>query len=152
MKKLNIGSGGVNKEGYDNLDLKPETNGIAPDIIADARNLPIKDNTYDIVHSWGFIEHIEPEDVPTILSEMYRVLKSGGIVEMGTEDFGYQVFKYLTDGISGWTHSAVFGPNYSHRSLFDERKLRKCMTDAEFKNIELLGEGTGILYMKGVKQ
>jgi SAM-dependent methyltransferase len=46
--------------------------------VADAKKLPFKDNSVDLIFSQTFLEHpLNPEDV---LSEMARVLKPGGIV------------------------------------------------------------------------
>jgi len=45
-------------------------------IKADIRKLPIKNNTFDLIFSFGVIEHFkEPQ---TLVDEMYRVLKRNG--------------------------------------------------------------------------
>ncbi|WP_425987570.1 class I SAM-dependent methyltransferase [Ensifer sp. R-19] len=41
----------------------------------DGENFPAKDNSFDIVFSWGVFEHVA--NVPRVLEEMYRVLKPG---------------------------------------------------------------------------
>ncbi len=46
------------------------------DIIAPANNIPLPDNTFDTVLSTQTIEHVE--DHQGLISEAYRVLKSGG--------------------------------------------------------------------------
>ncbi len=43
----------------------------------DAEKLPFKDNTFDIVYSWGVIHHSEKPEV--IIAEIRRVLKRGGL-------------------------------------------------------------------------
>lgn len=158
MKKLNIGCGPTKLDGYDNLDnnLKWE-----PDILADARDLPSDDNAYDLVQSYGFIEHIEPDDIQQVINEMYRVLKPGGEVRIGTEDLHFHVKRYMEgSGIDGWVLSAVYGPHYSHKMLFDSHSLMKYMEKAGFGDIRVLNYNDygktynfsyGILYMVGSK-
>lgn len=136
MKKLNVGCGGRPKDGYDNLDIDPKWN---PDILADALNMHmIPDETYSEVHSYGFIEHIKPKDIPTVLLEMKRVLKKRGEIQIGTEDFEFQVKLYREQGINKWTRSAIFGPNYFHREILDEKTLFLYLKDAGFKYITRL--------------
>jgi len=147
--KLNVGCGLRPLEGYTNLDIQA-LEGV--DIVADAKDIPLEDETCSEVNSYGFIEHIEPEDTAQVMSEMYRVLKPGYACRIGTEDFGHQVKVYLEDGLNGWTHSAVYGPHYSHRRLFDEAELKKEMEKAGFVEIRNIGTYIGILELKGLKQ
>jgi len=44
---------------------------------ADAERLPFKDNSFDVVYSWGVIHHSEKPEL--IVEEIRRVLKKGGI-------------------------------------------------------------------------
>ena len=162
MRKLNIGCGPTHLEGYDNLDITPFWTP-EPDIIADARNMyMIRDETYDLVRSYGFLEHIEPVYIPNVLSEMFRVLKWGGECHIGADDFEFQVNEYLKNGISGWTIDSIFGPRYSHRSVVDEAYVRQEMKKVGFKHIERFdyefinrqryNYSTGMLYMIGKKE
>jgi ubiquinone/menaquinone biosynthesis C-methylase UbiE len=45
-------------------------------VVADARNMPFRDDSFDSVTSWGGLVEIENPDVG--LRETYRVLRSGG--------------------------------------------------------------------------
>ena len=51
--------------------------------LADARDLPISDNTYGSVFSISTLEHIENSD--KVLKEAYRILKPGGILFLTLE-------------------------------------------------------------------
>jgi SAM-dependent methyltransferase len=48
--------------------------------VADAENLPFPDGSFDIVYSWGVIHH--SPDTPKAVSEIYRVLKPGGVCKV----------------------------------------------------------------------
>ncbi len=45
-------------------------------VVGDATKLPFKDNTFDVVSSFGLMEHFE--NPSQVFSEMVRVLRSGG--------------------------------------------------------------------------
>jgi ubiquinone/menaquinone biosynthesis C-methylase UbiE len=47
---------------------------------ADAENLPFKDNTFDVVYSWGVL--MCTPDTRQALREVYRVLKPGGMAKI----------------------------------------------------------------------
>lgn len=47
-------------------------------VMADAKTLPFRNNSFDLVFSQGLIEHYQPPDV--LLSEQKRVVKPGGFV------------------------------------------------------------------------
>lgn len=59
--------------GYKSLDFDPETK---PDILADAHQLPFKNNSIDAVICKAVLEHVqEPQKV---IDEIHRILRSGG--------------------------------------------------------------------------
>jgi len=47
-------------------------------VLGDVRKLPFNDNTFDVVHNCGVVEHYDDVTVFSILNEMTRVAKSGG--------------------------------------------------------------------------
>jgi ubiquinone/menaquinone biosynthesis C-methylase UbiE len=48
--------------------------------VADAENIPYKDNTFDLVYSWGVIHH--SPDTIKCLEELIRVTKPGGKIKV----------------------------------------------------------------------
>lgn len=46
----------------------------------DAENLPYKDNSFDLIYSWGVLHH--SPDTPRAINEVYRVLRPGGIARI----------------------------------------------------------------------
>ncbi|MBE9210257.1 class I SAM-dependent methyltransferase [Nostoc sp. LEGE 06077] len=48
-------------------------------IEAFAENMPLADNSFDLVHTSAALHEMEPEQLRQILQEVYRVLKPGGV-------------------------------------------------------------------------
>jgi len=71
----------VSAAGYANLDLQE----------ADARQLPFPDETFDVLYNSYMLDLIPLGDLPVVLGEFRRVLKSGGrlvLVNMSKENEG----------------------------------------------------------------
>ncbi len=54
----------------------------APEIefkIYDGSHIPYNNNTFDVVFSYAVLEHIPKNEVPSILIEIWRILKPGGL-------------------------------------------------------------------------
>ncbi len=47
-------------------------------VVGDARYLPFKENSFDVVFSYSVLQHLSHEHVEKVLSEIGRVLKPGG--------------------------------------------------------------------------
>lgn len=69
-------------------------------IIGDAQKLPFADNQFDIVTSFGLLEHFE--NPQTAISEMVRVLKPGGLffADIVPERFSCQTIGNLFNSLS----------------------------------------------------
>ncbi|MBU3978202.1 methyltransferase domain-containing protein [Patescibacteria group bacterium] len=72
---LNLGSGNSNYKNISNIDIinYPNVN-----LICDITNLPIKNESIDIIINRAVLEHI-PNDQKAV-SEMFRILKKGGFI------------------------------------------------------------------------
>jgi len=75
--KLNIGSGGLNLEGYINVDVNPD---MKPDLVHDISHqvLPYEDGSIEEVLLVHTLEHIEREFHNFVLYEINRVLQLQG--------------------------------------------------------------------------
>ncbi len=71
----------LEREGVDvtTVDFDKE---LAPDIVADVRNMPIPDKSYDLVMACQVLEHIPYEDFEKGLAELCRVTKRYAIVAL----------------------------------------------------------------------
>ena len=105
ITRLNLGSGFKTETGEEwiNIDKREITN---PDMVHDIEaGLPFQDNSVDVVRAHDVLEHIHPDKVPFVMSEIHRVLKPEGYLHF---------FIPSTDG-RGWamdpTHRSFWNIN-----------------------------------------
>ncbi len=100
-------------------------------IKADIRKLPIKNNTFDLIFSFGVIEHFKQPQ--TLVDEMYRVLKKNGRIFLTTPNlFALHTFYRFYRRLRGtW----VIGYEDSYTPL----QLAKILKQSKFK---ILRRGT----------
>ena len=117
--------------------------------------LPFEDGSFEVVYSSHALEHVPWYSVDQAISECFRVLTSGGKIEIHVPNFEYIVKCYLNNKIGDnwvkannrenplvWAASRVFsyGPSLSnyHKSAFDKDYLFYLLTKYGFSNIKLL--------------
>lgn len=99
-KGLNLGCGLYRIPGFVNLDINPDFN---PDIVHDLEEeLPIRDETFDIVVCYHILEHIK--NYEQLWREIYRILKPNGLVIVKVPEFPCRV------AIADPTHVRFFVP------------------------------------------
>ena len=134
--RLNLGSGGVNLQGYINIDFVEYREGVQPDINCDIRKLPFPDNFADEILSVHVIEHFYLWELPKLLEEWRRVLKPGGKIALETPDLLEACRQILSnpDAVGGGADSqrtmwVLYGdpkheePAMCHRWLFSAQSL-----------------------------
>lgn len=68
---------------------------LEPDYVADIRELPFKDNSYDVVIACEILEHIPWEDVDKALNELHRVSKKYVIISIPYSAANFEfIFKF----------------------------------------------------------
>ncbi len=72
--------------------------------------LPFDDASFDCVINSEVIEHVP--DVPEIMSEMWRVLKPGGTLVLGTPDYSRRLWLMLE-----WIYGKVLPGAYAHEHI-----------------------------------
>jgi len=82
--KINVGSGGFQKEGWINLDLpsghyEKMQKSIIPYDLMRLEKLPFEDNSVDTIYSSHVIEHIPNFAALNLFKEAHRVLKHNGV-------------------------------------------------------------------------
>lgn len=102
-------------------------------VLADARKMPFKDRTFDIVFHQGFLEHFH--DPLPLLHEQWRVLKNKGIivVDVPQKYTTYTIKKHVAmwqkKWFAGWEMEYSIG------------ELEKLLTKCGFKIISSYGWG-----------
>jgi 2-polyprenyl-3-methyl-5-hydroxy-6-metoxy-1,4-benzoquinol methylase len=98
---------------------------------------PLADASFDIVWAGDVIEHVA--DTAGWLSEVRRVLRSGGTLLLSTPDHGRLAMVALA--LSGRAFDARFDPRSDHLRFYTRRTLARLLEDFGFEQIEVHGAG-----------
>lgn len=64
---------------YETVDIDPE---LKPDHLASVLEMPLRDNSYDVVCCFQMLEHIPYEDFPKALKEIRRVARNYAVISL----------------------------------------------------------------------
>jgi predicted SAM-dependent methyltransferase len=134
---LDIGCGD-NKKGDLGLDLRKTA---SVDILADARLLPFRDESFGFVHSAQVIEHFGHREVRSVVAEWVRVLKEGGTIEILCPDLRARAFLFFLS--STWQNVKNVYGEQDHRDNY-----HKC--GFSFGLLKSLLESCGIVSIKRI--
>lgn len=138
--KVNLGSGLDLKHGWTNVDRVA----YGLNMLADLKELPLKDNFFEFALLNHVICTMKPEDVAKVLKEAHRILKPGGVLQVIDMDI-LKVFQSYKDGrsedipieqgsIDDKLCLAISG--YGTRlSLYTPERMFSVLTDADFRLI-----------------
>ena len=141
MKKtLNVGCGSrVYKEypeGYSciNLDNRQDIPNV--DVLGSVEFLPFSNNYFNYILASDIIEHFPISKTLSILLEWFRVLKSGGILELRTPDMSWAAKHYTENKDAKFVSYHIFGGqdyigNF-HYVMFDSTWLTSLCVEAGF--------------------
>jgi len=109
--RLNLGCGSVKMEGYVNVDIRSDVN---PDVVWDLEDFPYpwESDSITEIYTSHTVEHIPYGKQDRMLSEFYRILKSGGKLTILCPDIEALFNDYIDRTDSG-------GP-FGHPHLFME--------------------------------
>lgn len=158
--KFNLGSGGVNLEGYVNIDITT-----ACDFKCDVRDLMEAVKKYgrpSEIYSSHLLEHISPHETLGVLRNWLRYLAPGGTIKMQVPD-GIKALEgaleaaKATDGMDLFPELVVYGaqryPGDEHRALLYRKKLEAmffaCKNQIDSYVITEIAKGTPIDGGKG---
>lgn len=93
-KYLNLGCGSVysTKKEWINADLSGGGDVISIDV---RKKLPFVDQDFDLVYSSHLLEHLELEEAESLLEELFRITKQGGVVRVVVPDLEQIARLYL---------------------------------------------------------
>lgn len=131
--KLNIGCGNDYKEGYVNLDISNEGK---CDIVHNIeKGLPFKDKKFEYIYARHALEHIHQEKFLFVLSELIRILKPKGVIDIWCPHFScgitYRELGHYTP-ISYFTIKSDLNIDVKKRFNF----FRKSFKYKDHKNIQ----------------
>ena len=97
MKYLNLACGSivVNSDEWINCDFSPLNNQIKQVNLLE--ELPFQSNSFDLIYSSHFIEHISFDNLKSFLSECNRILKKNGTIRLVLPDFENIVKEYISN-------------------------------------------------------
>lgn len=149
--KLQIGTGPLSLPGWLNSDL------IAADVYLDlTRRLPLPDSSFAYVFGEHLIEHLSERDVESLLAELRRIIRPGGVLRLTTPDLQKLIALYedrnpvidrdaytrFLDEETGKRHTTpaqVLNDQlrlWGHRFIYDETDLREKLERAGFVDVE----------------
>lgn len=132
--KLNLGAQIHYFEGWTNQDIVGDDPNMRIDMVCDAANLPVLDDTVDFIYAGHLVEHYFPDTLPAAIKEWHRVLKKGGKLVIVTPDCGSIMKDYATGRLPDITATwqQVYGRIYHydreserHHIAFDDDMLFK---------------------------
>lgn len=139
MRTIELG-GGNNPQFRPNYDIRNLQN---VDRVIDLNGpLPIPDNSYELVYSRYFIEHISYRNVDNILQEMYRILVPGGNLLIITSNLLEQARVLVSNPTDKWCDEFIGmiygGQDYeenSHKCGFSPEYITRILKNIGFKDI-----------------
>lgn len=139
MRTIELG-GGNNPQYRPNYDIRNLQN---VDMVIDLNYpIPVPDNSYDLIYSRYFVEHVSYKNVDNLLREMYRILVPAGNIVIITANL-FEQAKVLVN-TSQWNQkliSMIFGDqNYNenaHQCGFSPEYIIRILTNIGFKNIKI---------------
>ena len=93
VRKLQIGSEGMELADWLNTDLKPRPPGVF--YMNAVEPFPFPDRTFDYIFSEHMIEHVPYSDGQKMLAECHRVLKDGGKIRIATPNLANLIRTYV---------------------------------------------------------
>jgi len=137
--KINIGAGNNHLKTFINIDINPDKK---PDIVADCRDLPFKDNSVDEIYCGHLLEHLTIENFNNTIKEMHRVLKAGGKITITIPDLVRAIDGYKKHKIE-WAliQLICFGdepkPEFGHKIVLNDKVLMNSLKPY-FKDLKLV--------------
>lgn len=136
---LHLGCGSVNHPKFINIDGLPASHIHYIRSIDDLS--PFKDNTVDLIYASHCLEHFPHAKVPKILTEWFRVLKSGGILRLSVPDFDLilDIYQNNENDINTIIFPLMGAQNYKfnfHMVVFNQISLEHLLKNIGFKQIQ----------------
>jgi predicted SAM-dependent methyltransferase len=142
LKKLHLGSGGVNIPGWVNIDLDSPSSDMLLDL---TKPLPFDTSSVTHIFNEHFIEHITRSEAVNLLIECKRVLTTNGVIRISTPNLRFLIASYISNDTEQW--GDLWHPTSScslmnegmrlwgHQFVYDADELVKILLEAGFGDI-----------------
>lgn len=173
--KLHLGCGPNVRSGWLNVDLSHPRAELRLDL---REPWPFPDGSVSFIYSEHVFEHFEiHREVPHFLSESLRVLKAGGVFDVGVPDTAWAIRAYGNVNDEYWRLAKYWHPTdcetqmdhinhhfrqgVEHKFAWDEETLTRTLEIRGFRNVlrrefdpslDTESRRAGTLYMRGNKQ
>lgn len=115
MKRLHFGCGQNKLNGWVNADIL-----YGSEFVFDlTQNWPFLDEEFDFVYSEHVLEHFGPEQGRFVLSEAYRVLKSGGVMRIAMPCLDNLISWYSKTKNREWESGQEWIQKFGYNGVFD---------------------------------
>lgn len=142
LKKLHLGSGGVNIPGWVNIDLDSPSSDMLLDL---TKPLPFDESSVTHVFNEHFIEHITRSEAVNLLLECKRVLTTNGVIRISTPNLRFLVASYISNDTEQWgdlwrptTSCTLMNEGmrfWGHQFVYDADELVKILIEAGYQDI-----------------
>jgi len=93
------------------------------------------DNVFDVVTCFEVVEHFEAKYLPHVLSEIYRILKPGGVLLLSTPNFNGKaasnhIHEYISDELNSYLIE-YFTVERKHGTYASQRDIEPVLTRSE---------------------
>jgi predicted SAM-dependent methyltransferase len=136
---VHIGCGKRNSPKFINVDAQPfpHVHIVTDDITCLA---DFDTGTVDLVYMCHILEHIKRNDLKSVLSEMKRILKNGGVLRLSVPDFDHLIDVYNASGkdINTISHQLMGGQDHQfniHYSVFNRQWLSQLLKEVGFREV-----------------
>jgi predicted SAM-dependent methyltransferase len=149
--KLNLGCGSDKKQGFTNVDIRPE---VKPDLVHNLENVPypFKGDSIEEIIAKDVLEHVSYRKIEIVLKEWYRILQGGGKIYIQTPDMMALANRVILTKVYGWFDMSywIYGaqdyPDNTHKTAFTIPELQKLLEQIGFKVDKIHGDsGTNLM-------
>ncbi|GHV57453.1 hypothetical protein FACS189460_4040 [Deltaproteobacteria bacterium] len=151
---LHLGSGGNLKPGWINVDGDQYLNkNLKVDLCWDlAKPLPLKPDSVDYAYSEHFIEHLTVAEGAAFFSNIYKILRPGGVLRTATPTLENVIKTYLSPAWVTQEELDIWGLSqvktrceltnlcftaWGHHYLYDAEELSRRLKEAGFRDVIL---------------
>lgn len=145
--RLHLGCGYVEHDSFINIDISPLHH--VHYIQKIDKLTRFQDASVDLIYACHCLEHFSHRELPSILNEWKRVLKSDGVLRISVPDFDKLLIVYKSTGFLDSILHPLLGSHDNkydiHKSVFNKSLLEELFLSAGFSTVREWHPGTDYL-------